>query len=376
MAAAPACVLLVPGDLHTPTGGFAYDRRLRDALGALGWVVSVLRIDGAWPWPDAATRAEAQQRIAGLPDGCCVVADGLAFGVLGSVVAVHAHRLHWVALVHHPLHLETGLDATQAQALRAAEAAALACAQRVIVTSPATVADVVALGVPRERITVVVPGCDPAPAPTTSPSASTSTSETTAAAATRTDPHVQLLCVATLTPRKNHALLLRALAALAGLRWTLHCVGSPARDAVLAQQLHDSTAHGPLVGRVHWHGELPHDALQARYAAADVFVLASRHEGYGMVVNEALVHGLPVVASRAGALAQTVPAQAGLLVPPDDEAAWRDALTAVITDGALRARLADGARAAARQLPSWADQVARLADAIAPLCASPRRTNR
>jgi glycosyltransferase involved in cell wall biosynthesis len=123
---------------------------------------------------------------------------------------------------------------------------------------------------------------------------------------------------------------------------------------------------------VHWHGELPDDALQARYAAADVFVLASRHEGYGMVVNEALLHGLPIVASRAGALAQTVPAQAGLLVPPDDEAAWREALAAVISDGVLRARLADGARAAARRLPSWADQAARFADAIAPLCGAPR----
>lgn len=358
MAVAPACVLLVPGDLNTPTGGYAYDRRLLEGLRASGWPVSVLRIDGAWPWPDAATCAEAQGRIADLPDGCCVVADGLAFGVLGGVVAAHMHRLQWVALVHHPLHLETGLDAMQAQALRDAEAAALACAQRVIVTSPATVADVLALGVPRERITVVVPGIDAVPVP--------------AEAAARVDDNVQLLCVATLTPRKNHALLLRVLADLAELHWTLHCVGSPTRDAALAQRLQDSTARGPLAGRVHWHGELPDDALQARYAAADVFVLASRHEGYGMVVNEALLHGLPIVASRAGALAQTVPTQAGLLVPPDDEAAWREALAAVISDGALRARLADGARAAARRLPSWADQAARFADAIAPLCGAPR----
>jgi glycosyltransferase involved in cell wall biosynthesis len=354
MAAAPACVLLVPGDLDTPTGGYAYDRRLLASLRAMGWAVMVLRIDGGWPWPDAATRAEAQRRIADLPDGCCVVADGLVFGVLGDVVAAHAQRLHWVALVHHPLHLETGLDAAQAQALRVAEAAALASARRVIVTSPATVADVAALGVPRERIAVVMPGTDPVAVPTGQPPLK--------------GDGVQLLCVATLTARKNHALLLRVLTTLADLRWTLHCVGSATRDPALAQQLHDSAAIGPLAGRVHWHGELAHDALQARYAAADVFVLASRHEGYGMVIDEALAQGLPVVASRAGALAQTVPSQAGLLVPPDDEAAWRAGLSAVITDAALRARLADGARAAARRLPSWADQAALFAQAIAPLC--------
>ncbi len=358
MAAAAACVLLVPGDLDTPTGGYGYDRRLLQSLRAMGWAVTVLRIDGAWPWPDAASRAEAQRRIADLPDGCCVVADGLAFGVLGAAVAAHAQRLRWVALVHHPLHLETGLDALQAKALRDAEGAALACAQRVIVTSAATVADVVALGVPRERITVVVPGTDPVAAP--------------AITRPNTNDGVQLLCVATLTPRKNHALLLRVLSTLADLRWTLHCVGSPTRDAVLAQGLHDSTARGPLAGRVHWHGELSHEALQARYAAADVFVLASRHEGYGMVVNEALVHGLPIVASRAGALTQTVPAPAGLLVPPDDEGAWREALSAVIGDAGLRARLAEGARAAARQLPSWGEQAARFADAVAPLCGALR----
>lgn len=357
MAAAAACVLLVPGDLDTPTGGYRYDRRLLESLRAMRWTVTVLRIDGAWPWPDASTRAEAQRRIAGLPDGCCVVADGLAFGVLGDVVAAHAQRLHWVALVHHPLHLESGLDVAQAQALRDAEAAALGHAQRVIVTSPATRDDVMALGVPGARITVAVPGTDPA-APAT--------------ARSKVDDGVQLLCVATLTPRKNHALLLRVLATLADLRWTLHCVGSPTRDPALAQRLHDSTTNGPLAGRVRWHGELSHDALQARYAAADLFVLPSRHEGYGMVIDEALVHGLPVVASRAGALAQTVPPQAGLLVPPDDETAWREALMAVISDAALRARLAEGARAAARKLPSWGEQAVRLADAIAPLCGAAR----
>jgi glycosyltransferase involved in cell wall biosynthesis len=350
MAAAPACVLLVPGDLHTPTGGYGYDRRMAQCLRDMGWAVSLLRIDGAWPWPDAATLAEARERIAALPDGCCVLADGLAFGVLAEVVAPHAQRLRWVALVHHPLHLETGLDASRAQALRESEAKALALAQRVIVTSAATVADVRALGVPRERVVVVEPGTDTvAPAP---------------------PPHkgagVQLLCVATLVPRKDHEGLLRVLATLTALDWTLHCVGSPTRDPALAQRLQAGTARGPLAGRVHWHGELADDALQARYAAADAFVLASRHEGFGMVINEALVHGLPIVASRAGALAQTVPPAAGVLVPVGDEAAWRVALTAVISDGALRARLATGARAAARQLPSWATQAARLAEALAP----------
>ncbi|WP_035623124.1 glycosyltransferase family 4 protein [Hydrogenophaga intermedia] len=337
------CVMLVPGDPLTPTGGFTYDRCLLEALRSRGRAVEVLRIDGDWPWPDEATRAAARAAFAALPDGTCVIADGLAFGALDAEVAPHAQRLRWLGLVHHPLHLETGLDAAQARRLREQEARALRHTRQVVAVSATTAHEVAALGVPAERIAVVEPG-NHLPPSVSRPA---------------TAGGVQLLCVATLTPRKDHALLLRALSGLVKLDWTLHCVGSAERDAACASGLLASTASGPLAGRVVWHGELVDAALQARYAAADVFVLASRYEGFGMVINEALLHGLPIVASRAGALASTVPAEAGLLPPAGDEAAWRDALARVISDAALRERLAGGAREAARRLPSWAEQAAR-----------------
>lgn len=351
------CVMLVPGNPLTATGGFTYDRHLIDALRARGRAVEVLRIDGDWPWPDEATRATARAAFAALPDGTCVIADGLAFGTLDAEVAPHAQRLRWLALVHHPLHLETGLDAMQAGRLREQETKALRHARQVAVVSATTAHEVAALGVPAERIAVVEPGNHPLPLPPHPRPA--------------TAGGVQLLCVATLTPRKDHALLLRALSGLMEPDWTLHCVGSAERDAACARDLLASTASGPLAGRVVWHGELVDAALQARYAAADVFVLASRYEGFGMVINEALLHGLPIVASRAGALAHTVPAAAGLLPPAGDEAAWREALAQVITDAALRERLAEGAREAARQLPSWAQQAARFDAVIEAVMGAP-----
>lgn len=350
MTANAPWVLLVPGDLHTPTGGYGYDRRLLDGWRAQGRPVDVLRLDGDWPWPGPDTRAQATAALARLADGTVVIADGLAFGALGEVVAPHAQRLHWVALVHHPLHLETGLSTEQAGQLRQAEARALRHARRVVVTSPHTAQDVAALGVPASRIAVVEPGVDARPAPVARPLPA--------------GAPVNLLCVATLVPRKDHGLLLRALQGLQHLPWRLDCVGSPTRQPDHARALHAATASGPLAARVVWHGELDEAALQARYAAADAFVLASRHEGYGMVINEALQHGLPLVASRAGALAHTVPPAAGLLVPPGDEAAWRDALAAVIGDAALRARLAAGAREAAGRLPGWPQQAALFASVI------------
>ena len=345
MASVRAFSFLLPGDWNTPTGGYAYDRKLASALRDAGWSVMPQVLQGAWPFPDAFDLATAQASVQVLPDNTLVVADGLALGAMPGVVLRHARRLRWVALVHHPLHLETGLIADDSASLRASEANALQCVRRVVVTSRSTVEDVAALGVPQARITVVEPGTDPV-----TPVAGTSR---------RDDGPVQLLCVASLIPRKGHAVLLEALGNLAQLPWELHVVGNTERDPGFTASLQAMAAQ--LEGRVIWHGELPPDALHAHYQAADVFVLPSLYEGYGMVVTEAVAHGLPVVTTDGGALARTLPPRAGLKVPAGDALKLQAALGRVITDAALRERLAAGAREAASLLPTWPQQAARFA---------------
>jgi len=342
-----ACCFLIPGDWNTPTGGYTYDRRIVLALREAGWAVEVRRLDGAWPHPSATELDAVSACIGSLADDTLVVADGLAFGVLAEVVAPHAARLRWVALVHHPLHLETGSSDAAREQLLQSETGALRYARLVLVTSQHTAVDVAAMGVPPERIAVVEPGTDAV--------------AMRSAASPRAGP-LRLLCVATLTARKGHSLLLQALAGLMHLDWELHSVGSATRDPVTAAGLHALAA--PLGERVFWHGEVDAPALHAQYAATDVFVLASLHEGYGMVITEALAHGLPMVASDAGALAQTLPAQAGLQVPAGEVAPLQAALSRVLSDAALRERLGAGARAAAAQLPSWAVQADRFATAL------------
>ncbi len=353
MATPRAFSFLVPGDWSTPTGGYQYDRRLAQALGAAGWDVELLRLDADWPAPDAAALAHAAAQVAGLAGGTRVVADGLAFGalgVMGDIVAAHAHRLRWVALVHHPLHLETGLTPALRQRLLASETRALQFARRVVVTSPHTARDVAAMGVAPGRIAIVEPGTDAWPQRPADPRAS----------APKAGP-VRLLCVATVTPRKGHAGLLQALAGLKSLPWQLHCVGSLTRDPATSAAVRTLARDSGLAERVVWQGEVDAAALRAHYAAADLLVLASLHEGYGMVVAEALAAGLPVLASEAGALAQTLPPQAGWRVPAGDVLALQAALHRLISDAALRARLAAGARIAGRQLPDWPAQAARFA---------------
>jgi glycosyltransferase involved in cell wall biosynthesis len=343
----PTLDLVVPRGLEARTGGFIYDRRMLEELRQRGWRVSVHELGGGFPQPSAEGLREAAGVLRGLPAGRSVLIDGLALGGMPGPVESERDRLHLIALIHHPLALETGLDAPTAQRLRTAERRALAAVSRVIVTSQTTAAALRDYAVAPELIDVVPPGTDRAPLANGS---GTST--------------LELLCVGTLTPRKGHALLIEALTGLGDRRWRLACAGSTERDPACATALERQIALAGLGDRVALLGELDNPALQAAYARADAFVLASYYEGYGMAFAEALAHGLPIVATAGGATAQTVPAGAGLLVPPGDGAALRDALRRLIDDAALRARLQAGARAARRALPSWREAGGRLAAAI------------
>ncbi|RZL90278.1 MAG: glycosyltransferase family 1 protein [Variovorax sp.] len=343
-----ACSFLVPGDLNTRTGGYTYDRHIVDGLRAQHWQVEVETLDEGYPAPDATALAQAGRIVDALPDRTLAVVDGLAFGVLPELAQRHARRLDWIALVHHPLSLETGLDEARQRELFESERRALASARGVIVTSPATARALAAFGVDAARIAVVEPGTDPAPLATWSGGGTLS-----------------LLCVATVTPRKGHVLLVEALAGLRDRQWTLHCAGSLTMDAACAGALMAAIERHGLQGRVVLHGELDEAGLQPLYGQADAFVLPSFHEGYGMALAEALAHGLPVISTTAGAIADTVPADAGMLVPPGDSVALRAALQRLLDDPAWRAQRAAGARMARGQQPTWPMSAARFAAALA-----------
>lgn len=327
----------VPGDLATPTGGYAYDRRMIAELADLGWQIDLLDLGEGFPWPDEPTRAAASAKLREVPAGRVIVVDGLALGVLPEAASQLADRNPLLALVHHPLALEAGLSPAQADALRESERAALASVQGVVVTSAATARRVAAdYGVAEQRIMVARPGSDPAPP-----------------AHRSQDGVVRLLAVGAIVPRKGFDVLMAALATLTDLPWHLSIAGDRSRDSDAAARLDADIAAHALQDRVTVLGAVPSQHLAKLYTESDMFVLASHFEGYGMAYAEAIAHGLPVIGSTGGAIPDTVPPQAGLLVPPGDIAALAGALRRVIGDAALRQTLASGARAAALQLPSW-----------------------
>ncbi len=340
---------LIPGDIDTPTGGYRFDRRLIDGLAAAGWTVTLDRLDDSFPEPTAAALDEADRCFARIPDGATVIVDGLAFGAMPQVAARHGRRLRLIALVHHPLALETGLTSARADVLRRSETRALAVTHRILVTSHATAARLIEdYAVAADRIRVVEPGVDAAPL-----------------AVGSGGPALNLLCVAAPTPRKGHDVLLSALAPLIDRSWQLHCVGSLERSPATVVALQRQCVQLGLTERVNFTGAVDETRLVDYYRQADLFVLPTRFEGYGMVLTEALASGLPIISTTTGPIPGIVPPEAGSLVAPDDPVALQCALAAMLDDPAHRSRCADGARRVRSRLRTW-DAVT--ADVVRVLC--------
>jgi glycosyltransferase involved in cell wall biosynthesis len=318
-------VAVVPGSIDRRTGGSIYDRRIVDGLRSRGWQVELREVD----------LRDHSDIYASLPDRALVLADGLVFSARPELAERHALRIRFVALVHLPLANEPGLSPERAALLEQGERRAVACAAAVVVTGPRTVDAMTAYGVPRERVVLITPGTDRAPL-----------------ARGSNGPVVHLLTVATVNAGKGHAVLVRALAEVGAAPWTLTCIGSVDHDPAAVAHVRELMSGLGLADRITLAGELDGDAVSAAYDAADVFVLPTLHETFGMAVAEAIARGLPVVSTPTGAIAEIV-ADGALLVPPGDVDRLAVVLGRVIRDSALRDQLAAGARAARERLTSW-----------------------
>lgn len=346
-----ALALVVPGDLLTATGGYEYDRRILEGLRQLRWSSQVVALDSSFPTPTPQALEDAQRQLSTLPAGSLVLIDGLALGAMPEVAHAHKDRLRMVGLVHHPLAAESGLSPELVGRLYESERRALQAMRLVVVTSERTRRAMADYDVAPERIAVVEPGVDQPLRAHERPS--------------DPDAPVRMLCVATVTERKGHELLVDALTDLTHMNWTLTCVGSVERSPSTVRALKMRIEAAGLEDRVILMGELDEAALQRQFRAADVFVLATHYEGYGMAVAQALAHGLPIISTRTGAIEELVRPEAGVLVEPGDCAALRDVLSRVLADADLRRQLTDGARAAGAKLSSWSAASERMSEILA-----------
>jgi glycosyltransferase involved in cell wall biosynthesis len=346
----PAIEFVVPGSIESLTGGYIYDRKIVEGLDKLGWHTNVISLDGSFPMPTPDALRHAETAFAGIADGRIVVIDGLALGGLADILAAQTQRLELVALVHHPVSFEIGLYAARAKSLHRSERASLAEVKRVICTSAWTSRALAEYDVAPTLVRIVEPGTEPA-----EPAQGAS------------GPELNILCVATVTPRKGHAVLIDALDRLRKKPWHLHCVGSTTRNRDCAAALGRQIELLRLTDRITVHGEIPDAALEKRYREADVFVLVSNLEGYGMALAEALAHGIPIITTPCGAIPETVPEGVGLFVPPGDCAALTAALDKLLSSDATRRVFRERALAARSKLPTWDDACARFVRALTGL---------
>jgi len=338
-------------DPSRPSGGNTYDRRLCRGLSSLGWAVHEHAVPGCWPRPEAASIAALAGVVQRIPDDSVVVLDGLLASTAPGVLVPQASRLRMVVLVHMPLGHRPAADV--AEEARTREGAVLSAAAAVVTTSAWSRERLLELyTLPADRLHVAEPGVDAAELATGTPAGGA------------------LLCVAAVAFDKGHDVLLDALAKTSDLSWHCVCVGSLERDTAFVAALGRRARDGGLGDRVDFVGPRVGADLDRSYATADLVVLASRAETYGMVVLEGLARGLPIMASDVGGLTEALGHGAdglrpGLLVPPGDPAQLGAALRAWLSDAELRTRLRRGARERRESLPGWSTTTSVIARVLA-----------
>lgn len=342
----PETYFAIPGDLRSPTGGYAYDRRLIELLPAFGVSVKHVALPASFPNPTDADIARTRSSLRADRKGSTLLIDGLAYGAIPqSLIDELEGRI--LALVHHPLFLETGLPHQRKVELKATEQAALQRADHIIVSSRAVARVVVDhMSVDREKITVAEPGTEPAQR------------------ATGTGSPLQILAVGAIMPRKGYDVLIEALAQLCDLDWRLTIAGALDRHPQTVDALRDLIERLGMDSRVMIAGKVVPATLDRFYESADLFVSASLFEGYGMVLAEAMARGLPIVTATGGAAGDTAGKATALHVEAGDVAQMSAALRRALTDKKLRKRLADASWEAGRALPTWHETARRVASVI------------
>jgi glycosyltransferase involved in cell wall biosynthesis len=346
------CLFAVPGDLDAPTGGYAYARKLLRHWPEERGKIRHLALPGGFPSPSQAeieaSVALIAREAAQAGSRAIALIDGLAYGAMPED-AIRCLLLPVVALVHHPLGLETGLGAEESAALLASEKRALALATGIVATSGATARTLHEIfGIEPDRIAVAEPGVERA---------------SRAAGSGGCGP-LHIVSAGAITPRKGFDTLIEALGLLREVPWRATIAGSLDRDATTARQVQDHARRLGLGERIRFTGALPEAALAELYHEADIFALATHYEGYGMVFAEAMARGLPIMCSGEGAVRETVPEAAGLHVAAGDPHAFASALRRMLEDELFRQACGDAAFAHAQSLPDWNETAKRVAASV------------
>jgi glycosyltransferase involved in cell wall biosynthesis len=334
-------------DPARPSGGNRYDRRLIETLPAAGLPVREYVVADA---------EEMARAVAEVPDGAVLFVDGLLAADAAELLVPASRRARLVVLVH----MIFG-DQPAAEAVRERESAVLAAAAAVIIASRWGRDRLLSgYNLAPDRVHVATPGVDPAPIATGTPGGGA------------------LLCVAALAEHKGQDVLLATLASVPQLPWRCVLAGSPDREPAFVERLRRTAEVAGIADRVRFAGALSGAALDQAYAAADLLVLPSYGEMYGMVVAEALARGVPVLASDVGGVREPLGSAAdgdvpGVLVPPGDPGALADAIADWLGSRQHRDALRRAAAGRRETLPTWESTAEAVAGVLREVAERPVR---
>lgn len=328
---------IIPGDIDLPTGGYRYDKRILHEWQQIGLECNLISLNGDFPFPEKLDIQNAISQIAEFPKADICVVDGLAGGAMPQFMERLKSDSPVIALIHHPLCMENGLTTAQAEQLSKLENDGLRFVNGVATTSPTTSETVSELfsSVP-EAIETILPGV-----------------ERGEISKPYLDGPFHLLCIASLIERKGHRFLIDALSNLKELNWVLDCYGMMNQDSAIYEATLEQIERLGLADRIKLHGSVKDDQIKKAYAEAHLFVLPSLYEGYGMAFAEAIVRGLPVIGTTAGAIPKTVPDTCGMLVEPENSKSLAQALHLMLSDKDVLKNYRAGAIEASAGFPSW-----------------------
>ncbi len=341
------------GDTGRKTGGYLYNGRVISGLRRRGLGIEEVVAGGASP----DEQRKAAPRLGSTFDPSrfdTIVVDALAR------IAVAPHLDRWrafrpvVALVHELPSVAGGESVARERdyeelLLRADGLVAVSDHGKNLLRDR---------GVSLRRIHIVPPGFDGIPVGHGSPDH-------------RGGP-VRALCVAQWIPRKGILTLVEAWTLQERRGAVLELIGETNVDPDYTARVRAAIDAAPRASIVE-SGCVSDASLGASYAAADLFVLPSRYEGFGIVYAEALAFGLPIIACDAGPVPELVGREAGVLIRPNDRDDLSAALDLLLGDPALRAKMSDAANRRASHLPCWEDTVAGFEDVLRTVAAA-RRT--
>jgi glycosyltransferase involved in cell wall biosynthesis len=334
-------IALVTWANEEPTGGNVYNCKLVAAIRARGQLTEIVKVPGGWPTPDAAARSRLAAALAERPIS---LVDGIVASVAPEAIRTATQAGRTVVIL---VHLPSGLHQPSRQ-----EEEALHAASAVICTSQHC-ADLLVLRYGLRRPVVALPGAEPA------------------SVAVGSRPP-RLLAIAALTPNKDQLTVVGALDLISDLAWSAALVGSTTVDRDYARHVRTMIDSAGLADRIMITGTLTGAALEEQWAAADLVLLVSHAEMYGLVVTEALAHGLPVVVGAGTgaeeALAGAGPEDAslpGIAVPVGQPVPLASALRRRLTDPDLRSAWRTAALHRRATLAGWDQTVTAVLDCLA-----------